>query len=465
MRLILCFLLFTLMLNGQKIVLEKTYGGALKEQLIDVEPTSDGGFGLLGVTFSYGNGGNDYYLVRINSSGDTLWTKTFGAGENDSGMSLVKTSDGGFILAGTKVLNSKGNGWVLKVSSTGIVEWEKSFGGSGNDYFRDVIETKNGTYLACGFTNSSGAGDHDAYVVSFDASGNKLWDETIGGALKDEGRKILELSNNEGFIVAGFTTTSGGTGADYLVAKIDSLGNVLWTKNFGNTGEDVAWDVCQAANGLLYVIGEGYNSSNASKDFYLCKTDLNGLLISDSFYGGLQEDLGRAIVSISDSLYVFGETSSFGNGKSDLMLLSADSNLVQKGMNTYGGTGVETAWTMKNSGSNLFLAGNYDSESSTGVDFYFLNLELAVSSPLANSDLINNVVLFPTISSSLVTLLAPKNSEVKIYNSLGQEIRQFNTGLVLTTNFSVADLNSGIYTASVCIENQPPVTVRFIKQN
>ena len=79
MRLILCFLLFTLMLNGQKIVLEKTYGGALKEQLIDVEPTSDGGFGLLGVTFSYGNGGNDYYLVRINSSGDTLWTKTFGA--------------------------------------------------------------------------------------------------------------------------------------------------------------------------------------------------------------------------------------------------------------------------------------------------------------------------------------------------------------------------------------------------
>ena len=215
----------------------------------------------------------------------------------------------------------------------------------------------------------------------------------------------------------------------------------------------------------MYVIGEGYNSSNASKDFYLCKTDLNGLLISDSFYGGLQEDLGRAIVSISDSLYVFGETSSFGNGKSDLMLLSADSNLVQKGMNTYGGTGVETAWTMKNSGSNLFLAGNYDSESSTGVDFYFLNLELAVSSPLANSDLINNVVLFPTISSSLVTLLAPKNSEVKIYNSLGQEIRQFNTGLVLTTNFSVADLNSGIYTASVCIENQPPVTVRFIKQN
>lgn len=461
MRLTIGLLLFVIVLKGQTTLLEKTYGGALTDQLIDVEPMDDGGFSLLGVTFSYGNGGNDYYLVRINSFGDTLWTKTFGAGENDSGMSLLKTSNDGLILAGTKVLNSKGNGWIIKISSTGIVEWEKTYGGSGNDYFRDIIKTKKGNYLACGFTNSSGSGSHDAYVVKIDASGNVLWEQTIGGSLSDEGRKILELEDNKGFVVVGLKTTS--LGKDYLVSHLDSLGNVLWSKNYGNTGDDVAWDVCQTENGVLNVTGEGYNNSNSSKDFWLCKIDLNGSLIADNYYGGVQDDLGRAVVSVGDSLYLFGQTSSFGNGKSDLFLLSIDTNGTEYTSNTFGSTGVETAWTMKSTGSNLLLAGNFDTESSTGIDFYFLNLELTKPSGI-DLEFTSDIQLFPTISSNLMTLVSPKYCEVLISNSLGQVVKQLTTQGVEKNVFTVDGLSSGLYALSVYKNDQLIAVVRFIKQ-
>ena len=145
----------------------KTYGGANSEVARSVIQTSDGGYLLAGQTQSFGAGGTDFWLVKTDSMGNMEWNKTYGGTKNDIAFSVVETSDGGYVLTGRT--NSFGLGiadfWLIKVDSSGDHQWNKTYGGTGVDAARCVVQTSDGGYILAGFTESFGAGGQDGWLI------------------------------------------------------------------------------------------------------------------------------------------------------------------------------------------------------------------------------------------------------------------------------------------------------------
>jgi predicted secreted protein len=152
----------------------QTYGEANGETCYSVVETSDGGFALSGYTISFGAGGGDVWLVKTDSAGNLLWSQTYGGTNWDTGYSVVTTSDGGYIIAGST--NSYGAGgsdfWLIKTDSTGVEQWSQTYGGTSMDESHSVIATSDGGYAIAGSTRSYGAGSTDVYLVKTDELGN-----------------------------------------------------------------------------------------------------------------------------------------------------------------------------------------------------------------------------------------------------------------------------------------------------
>ena len=209
------------------ITFEKWFGGFNWDHGASVVQTTDLGYIVTGWTSSYGAGSYDVYLIKTDSTGDTLWTKTFGGIEDDLGRSVVQTTDGGYIITG--YTSSYGAGsydvYLIKTDSLGDTLWTKTFGGIEDDGGYSVVQTNDGGYIITGYTYSYGAGSYDVYLIKTDSTGDTLWTTTFGGTNVDLGRSVVQTTD-EGYIVTGYTYSYGAGSADVYLIKTDSLGNV-----------------------------------------------------------------------------------------------------------------------------------------------------------------------------------------------------------------------------------------------
>jgi predicted secreted protein len=192
--------------NGE-IEWQKTYGGSW-DDVRSFQQTIDGGYIVAGWTGSFGAGGDDIWILKLSSTGDIEWQKTYGGSEYDRALSVQQTSDGGYIIAGkTDSFGAEGGDtWVLKLSSAGEIEWQKTFGGSSDDYASSIQETSDGGYIIAGKTDSFGAGGDDTWVLKLSSAGEIEWQKTYGGSSDDYASSIQETSDG-GYmekVVGGF---------------------------------------------------------------------------------------------------------------------------------------------------------------------------------------------------------------------------------------------------------------------
>ena len=243
--------LLTLLLLGVLFICQlevrwsKTFGGADYDLAWSIVQTSDGGYALAGVTGSYGAGGGDFWIVKTDSSGNEEWSKTFGGERDDWARSVIQTSDGGYALAGGT--DSYGAGgedfWIVKTDSSGNEEWSKTFGGENDDWAYSVVQTSDGGYVLAGSTMSYGAGGEDFWLVKTDSSGNEEWSKTFGGVNRDWARSVIQTSDG-GYALAG----------GWLL-KTDSSGNEEWSKTFGGANGGTAWSIVQTSDGGYALAG------------------------------------------------------------------------------------------------------------------------------------------------------------------------------------------------------------------
>ena len=312
--------------NGDSLW-SKTFGGANQDYGSSLQLTSDGGYIITGRT-EYINGDKDVYLIKTDENGDSLWTKTYGGSSVDFGLFVKQTTDDGFIIAGGT--ESYGNGgrdvYLLKTDTNGDTLWTKTFGGSVFDVGTCVQQTTDSGYIIIGGTNSFGNGNRDAYLIKTDANGDTLWTKTFGGTAFDLGNSVKQTTDG-GYIITGRTVSFGAGDKDVYLIKTDSIGAELWYQTFGGSAFDLGNSVKQTSDGG-YIIAGGTNSSGSGdRDAYLIKTNASGSELWSRTFGGASFEVANSLQLTSDGGYIIiGGTDSFGNGDRDFNLIKTNEN-------------------------------------------------------------------------------------------------------------------------------------------
>jgi hypothetical protein len=253
----------------------KTYGGpGTWEDAVAVHQSSDGGYIIVGHTTSYGAGDRDVYLIKTNANGDTTWTRTFGDTLYERCYAVAECNDGGFILTGHTTSYGAGmqDLYLIKTDTNGNAMWTKTYGGSDWDEGWDVRQTSDSGFIITGFTASFGAGDRDVYMIRTDVNGDTLWTKAYGGINRDEGFCVRE-TNDGGYIITGTTNSFGAGNYDAYLMKTDGNGTLLWSKAYGSNAMDEGFYVQQCTDGGYAVVGFITGSSPGSWNIYLIKTD------------------------------------------------------------------------------------------------------------------------------------------------------------------------------------------------
>ncbi len=272
---------------------QNTIGGSNVDYLFSIAQTSDGGYILGGFSNSDISGtktencygGDDYWIVKTDSLGNIQWQKTIGGNDVDKLYSIVQTSDGGYILGGFSNSNISGNksencygaydNWIVKTDSLGTIQWQNTIGGSENDYLYSISQTSDGRYIVGGWSESNISGNkteisngyQDFWIVKTDITGGILWQNTIGGVLKDELSVVLQTSN-DGYVLAGSSDSniSGDKnenyygGWDYWIVKITDNYNLINGKLFIDSNSNGTQDI-----GELTVFNKKIIESNTSR--------------------------------------------------------------------------------------------------------------------------------------------------------------------------------------------------------
>lgn len=312
----------------------KTCGGTEQDGASSLIITSDGNYAMAGHTGSYGAGGSDFWLVKIDGFGNIDWNRTYGGKDDDYASSLIATPDGGYALAGTwnyttyypggvpfPVLH--GDFWLVKTDASGVMQWNKTYGGNGDDGAVSLVVTSDGGYALTGYTRSFGAGSNDFWLMKTDAVGIMRWNKTYGGTSADFAYSLIETSDG-GYAVVGTTMSFGAGGADFWLVKTDAFGNVQWNRTYGGTDNDMATSVIASSDGGYVLAGQTRSFGAGSSDFWLVKTDALGNIQWNKTYGGTTDDAAISLVAASDGGFaIVGNTWSFGVG-GDFWLVKTD---------------------------------------------------------------------------------------------------------------------------------------------
>jgi PKD repeat protein len=189
-----------------------------------VQQTQDGGYIIVGIIENTTN--TDTYLIKVDNSGNEVWSKTYSELYYSNGYSVQQTLDGGYIILGNLWHENESN-WdfnLIKTNNAGDVTWKKTFGGATNDEGYSVQQTQDGGYILVGYTTSEGGGDADVYLIKTSAAGELIWKKTYGGALGEAGKSVQKTKDG-GYIITGDTKDAGGVTDVYLI-KTDKDGNV-----------------------------------------------------------------------------------------------------------------------------------------------------------------------------------------------------------------------------------------------
>ncbi len=370
----------------------KTFGGSSNDYAYSVQQTTDGGFIIVGYTYSYGNGYQDVWLIKTDSNGDTTWTKTFGGSSGDEGRSVQQTTDGGYIITG--YTNSYGNGgsdvWLIKTDSNGDTTWTKPYGGSESEGGNSVQQTTDGGYIITGndlliktdsqgnqeWINESlggnsvqqttdggyiitGPGWGNVRLIKTDFNGTEEWNNTFGEIYSNDWGRSVQQTTDGGYIIVGVTESYGNGLEDIWLIKTDLNGNEEWNQTFGGSSNDRGHSVQQTTDGGYVITGSTFCCGDGGdRSVWLIKTDSNGNEEWNQTFGGSSGDYGYSVQQTTDGNYIIaGYTYSYGNGGTDVWLIYIED--------------LSFTWYVSNSGSNTTGDGSQSNPFSTiqyGID-------------------------------------------------------------------------------------------------
>lgn len=257
-----------------------TYGGTDNDGARQMIQTSDGGYAIIGYTYSYGGGGRDMWLIKTDKNGKEEWSKTYGWVYNETGFSLVQTVDDGYLLVGSKwnPILKKHNIWIVKVGPSGAQEWDRLVDENYSGYGHKIVESGDGLYTVAGVTKKLGNDWYDLWMAQMDFSGNLVWEQiyTMSHIALNQFYYVDIAPTNDGGIICVGPTDQYGLDMDALLMKFDSYGNIEWNGMYGGKGQDIGLSVVQAKDGGFAFLGRSNSYGNGLNDYFFVKTDSIG---------------------------------------------------------------------------------------------------------------------------------------------------------------------------------------------
>lgn len=287
------------------------------------------------------------------------------------GYCVQQTQDGGYIVTGRRSLPCFGcNDLVLlKLDELGNELWMKVYGSSvGDDAGNYVRQTSDSGYIVTGYTDISGAGKDKIYLLKTNSLGDTLWTKNFGGTNIAEANSVQQTTDG-GYIIAGFIFKV--TDGDVYLIKTNSNGDTLWTRMYGKTNDDVGQSVLQTSEGGYIICGYTYTSNNGD-EFYLIRTKTNGDTLWTKTWGGIGGDrLMEIQKTVDGNFIVAGSTTSYGAGDWDCYLAKTDTAGNILWSKTYGNTNENTASSVKPTvDGGYIIAGSTAVPTANGYNVY-----------------------------------------------------------------------------------------------
>jgi hypothetical protein len=482
---------------------EKCFGGTYNEKAKSIIQTTDGGYAVAGfsdsndgdVTGHNGGPSDDYWIVKINSSGDLEWEKSFGGSSNDEANSIVQTTDGGYVIAGASfsndgdVTNHHGGTtyadyWIVKLDSAGNMQWQKSYGGSLDDQANSIIQTSDGGFAIAGYSGSSdgdvtGIGGINYWILKLGSGGIIQWQKSYGGTWGDWAQSIIGTADG-GYAVAGYTNSSDHDvignhsmyNYDYWVMKLNTAGDWNWKKCYGGSSSDGAYSIKQTSEGGFVIAGltesddDDVTGHHHVEDDWIVKVDATGSLTWEKALGGFENDYAISIVQSNDGGYVAaggtasndGDVSGYHQGyyfTSDYWVVKLDENGNLKWQKCLGGSETEVAYSIINCSDGGFAIAGFASSLDGDVtgnhggasDFWIVKLFPEITG-IQNQPLTSSISIFPNPSSGIFQIQSEQSviKNVTAFNLLGENI--FST-------FNFIPTISGQSSTSIALSSQP----------
>ncbi len=482
---------------------QKSFGGSLEDWSRSIEQTNDGGYIAAGTSQSIdgdvtaNNGYFDFWVVKVDASGNLEWQKALGGSDSDWAWSVQQTNDNNYIVAGfsessdgdVSISYGGKDCWIVKLDQSGNILWEKSYGGSDDDVARSIKQTSDGGFIVAGHTFSNDLdvtnnyGYSDIWILKIDISGNIIWEKSIGGSSHEEAYSIQTTLDN-GFVIAGWTRSIDGDIAvnngyyDCWVIKLNDLGDIIWEKNLGGSGDDRANSILQNTDGSYLVTGRSKSDDNdvsinqGQNDYWVVKLNILGEIIWEKSLGGFYNDYGYSATQTVDDGYIICGFTSSSDGDVTANLPGDDVWIVK--LNEFG----DIEWQKSLGGSNHDYAESIISVSDGGFvitgfsesmdgdlsqnsgekDYWIIKIGQETSSlPKKSMDVVD---VYPNPASDVFNIRFEKqrNSDFKILDILGRPVMK---GRVESEeiNINISSLSKGLYHIQFDDLELPTITV------
>ncbi len=355
----------------------RTFGGDSSDIGSSVQQTTDGGYIIAGNTNSYGQGQGDYWLVKTDSIGNLEWSQTYGGSSYEDCQAAQETSDGGYVVVGaTRSFSAGGTDfYVVKTDSIGEPIWSRSYGGQHAEWAKHIIETSDGGFAIVGHISSTGSYCY-GYLIRTDQNGNQLWSRQYGGTETD-GLYSIQETDDGGFIMGGVTQSFGAGWKDMYLIRTDANGDTLWTRTFGGTGNDWGFRTIQTFDGGFILVGEEQSFGASDMDMYVVKTDSAGNTLWSQSYGGTGTERAYSVNETFDhGLIIAGYTDSFGAGSHDVWVVKTDANGNEQWSRTVGGSDYDNGCSaQQTTDGGYIIAGYTESYGAGNKDFWLIRLD------------------------------------------------------------------------------------------
>lgn len=463
-------------------------GGVLYEDSQDVMAMAGGGCVVLGTVGSMegdvigSHGPPDIWLIKLDANGQILWQHCYGGTEADIASRLLHTSDGGYLILGktwsvdgdvdcTGVLQQA---WAVKVDSAGTIQWQACLAGGMDGSaasFQSAVETADGGYLAAGQTFASDGiwdenhGQSDFFAAKLSATGAVEWLHCYGGSGPDEAWAI-RCTPDGNYVIAGTTgstngqVTTGNTGQVWVI-KIDGTGNLIWNHRMGGSGggpdmNDLANDLIVCPDGRILVVGstasnEGDVSGNhGGYDAWLVVLDNIGAIVRQRCIGGTDNDqvwsgtasgLGRFVLA-GTALSNDGDLNGLNSSGWNVWTLIVDTNLVPLWQHCYGGAGVDDGYAVaRNVYGEIFISGrtmSNDGDVSGNhtlpgeYDIWAIKLSSDISVDVVEPILPKLITAYPSPADDVLNIRLPEalqaNASMEVQDITGRKVLQQQIG-------------------------------------